>query len=215
MANIKRVLCLVLTLVLIISLTPSVFADNTSSTDEYLQFIETACDVFPEYADRIYSTPSSADLATCSLPQIVESVSRTSANGDILTYIEYSDGVVVLSSANVLNTNSYHNVINSTTTDYYLSFKVTANVSYEVLTISNICYRLSNGKSSILSRGTGTRSSGGPVHYASEYRQSEGHLTNACTGFTCDLARNDGYPPIEVTFMFYVTGNRWWTNAGY
>lgn len=215
MTKIRKVLCMVLTLVLIISLTPSVFADNTSNTDEYLQFIETACEVFPDYADKIHSKPSSESLVTFSLPQVVKSISRTSANGDILTYTEYSDGIVLLSSANVSYTDGYLNVINSTTTDYYLSFKVTANVSDEVLTVSNICYRLSNGKSSILSRGSGTRSSGGLVHYASEYRQSEGYLTNACTGFTCDLARNDGYLPIEVTFMFYVTGNRWWTNARY
>ena len=94
-------------------------------------------------------------------------------------------------------------------------FKVTANVSDDILTITNLKYRNSSGKASILSRGSAQHSKGTRIFYASEYRQAEGYLTNACTGFSCDFSRKDGSLPIELTFMFYVAGNRWWTNAKY
>lgn len=211
----KKVFGIVLSVILIVTLIPSVFADGSNVIDDRSQLISTACDIFPEFSEQILMTSLPNKIATFSQPEVVRSLCRTTEDGDILTYTEYSNGVVLLSSGSVLNTGCTPVVIDSNTTDYTLSFKVTANVSDDILTITNLKYRNSSGKASILSRGSAQHSKGTRIFYASEYRQAEGYLTNACTGFSCDFSRKDGSLPIELTFMFYVAGNRWWTNAKY
>lgn len=58
-----------------------------------------ACEVFPEYADRItteYHSSNSRSART-----LVREISRESDNGSIFTYTEYSDGLVLLTESEV------------------------------------------------------------------------------------------------------------------
>jgi len=215
MKKIRNVTCLLLFVILLLSLSLTAFAESESTLDEHEQMIHTACDVFPEYANKIRNTSPLSKYSTSSKPEITRIVTRETAGGELLTYTEYSDGVVLLSSANVSPTGSSYKVIDSNTTDYWRSFRVTSNISYQVLTVSNIHYRVSSGIASIIERGDGDSDCGVNVFLSSEYRQQEGPLSNACTGFTCDWTRIDGGLPYELKFMFYAAGNRWWTSARY
>ena len=216
MKKIRNVTCLLLFVILLLSLSLTAFAESEPTLDEHAQMIHTACDVFPEYADKIRNTPPISEYRTFSKPEIARIVARETADGELLTYSEYSDGIVLLSSADVSPTGSSYKVIDSNTTDYWRSFRVTSNISYQVLTVSNIHYRVSSGIASIIDRGEANTDCGVThLFYSVEYRQQEEPLSNACTGFTCNWTRIDPGHPYELTFMFYATGYRWWTSARY
>ena len=97
----KRILALFLAIALLVS-TFSIYASATETADfEDDPRLELACEVFPEYADKIrcncddtsmLSRINTADNAR----ELVVSETRATSDNEYITYTEYSDGVIFL-----------------------------------------------------------------------------------------------------------------------
>lgn len=159
----KRLFALVLSLILVISMMP-VDAVATESNSERDELIALACEVFPEYANKISTTITVVNSHSRSVDsrEIVASESRSASNGDIITYTEYSDGLILLSDTEFYSQITYNDRqtgANATVVD--ISIRATCNLTNKAVTINNIIYTLNgSGYDSINAAGTASTVSG-------------------------------------------------------
>ena len=92
---------------------PSVVFAAEDSTSECEEFIDLACEIFPEYSDKIRGDSQYSNTNTRSSVhvELIESVSRAVSENEYITYAEYSNGAILL-------------------TDYSYSYYTTQNESY-------------------------------------------------------------------------------------
>lgn len=122
----------------------------------YEEFTESACSVFPEYADNIveYKGEATEELFS-EKPTIV--VSRMVNENEVWTYQEYSTRAAVVSYYKMWGvTNTSYG---AGYTDYTGTLTVTCNMSNDIFQRCNFKYRISSGYDSIISGGTATGSS--------------------------------------------------------
>ena len=121
----KKLISVCLALVLLLTTIPfSAFAvDETAS--ESAEIVALACEVFPEYADRINNTPHHSAMARTVEPKtIIADETRFAGDSSYLNYKEYSDGTILLTQVRNndgddfkydLTTNSYSTGAGATT----------------------------------------------------------------------------------------------------
>lgn len=92
----RKLLSVLLAVIMLLSLSVPALASETSS--DRAELIELACDVFPEYEDKILSSNSSASTysRTQAEPVLIVNESRAVSESETLLYTEYSDGTVLL-----------------------------------------------------------------------------------------------------------------------
>ena len=97
----KRLITLILCICLIgVSIPFSVSANEADTERDRL--VATACEVFPEYASKITHSPENFKnrARNSEARELVHNETRKVSDNQFMTYSEYSDGVVLLSSSN-------------------------------------------------------------------------------------------------------------------
>lgn len=99
----KRFISVVLTCILILTMLPiGTFAAETK--DDSKKVVDAmffrACEVFPEYADKLSGNPktSRSTTAEAGTPEVVVTLSRWISENESMTYTEYSNGIILLST---------------------------------------------------------------------------------------------------------------------
>lgn len=167
----KKLISVCLALVMLLTAFPvnAFAAENTDS--EYDQLMELACEVFPEYADRINNTPNRSTTARSVEPKtVVADETRFVGDSSYLNYKEYSDGTILLTQVRNndgddfkydLTTNSYSTGAGATTANITVKAYYAGGNTSSYFKLSNMIYTtVSNGYDTINSTGTASTTSG-------------------------------------------------------
>lgn len=95
----KKVISLCLALFILFATMPVVHATD-SSVNTHEELINLACEVYPEYANKIRNQKilPSSHARSSEPPELIYSDSRDTSNGGTLLYSEYSNGVILLTN---------------------------------------------------------------------------------------------------------------------
>lgn len=145
----KRMLAMVVSVTLIIFLMPAnAFAGTHCFCEEgvptYEEVKEYAAQIFPEYADRIFSAPTPDNMENPEevLNEIVLRESRKLSVSEDITYIEYASGIVNLFYQKTVHTNS--SIPGNNYISYNVSVVGTCSICTEGITIANLQYAVYN-----------------------------------------------------------------------
>lgn len=154
----KKFLSIFLALVMLLAVMPvSTYADEAKTERDIL--LEKACAAFPEYASKIAA--DNAPIATYSAPQertVVFSETRELSGKELISYTEYSDGLLLLADVVPKRSVTY----NSTTTTgartkVDITVKATCSGVNSYFKASNVKYTIEQyGTDCITSVGTPT-----------------------------------------------------------
>ena len=138
----KKIMSLLLVFVMVLVIAP-VPAHAASSTEKDIrsEVLETACDVFPEYADKIMAqAPMTANARSASTTRdLVVSESRTASDNRVIVYSEYSDGLVLLADYGYRYTTTFNdNTIDGNKTYVDLTVRAFANYFYGYFEMRNV-----------------------------------------------------------------------------
>lgn len=137
----KKLVSLILSIMLIIAI-PIYAAAEETDTITRDELIELACSVFPEYASNIRSEHQLAtqnNSRSFAQTELVNEVTRSISDTHTLTYSEYSNGAVYLTSAEIdpWYIPDYNYSDNSTTMIYIGHIIVTCNFNEDAIVIIN------------------------------------------------------------------------------
>ena len=165
----KRTFSVIMLMIHLLSML-SVAAYADSGNDVQNEVIALACEVFPEYANKILAPAVDISIYGRSMNQrtLVVSETRSVSDNEYITYSEYSDGVVLLTDyefEHTETTNDYDSNPMTTTVDMDIKATCT-NVSGYFL-LEGVRYMLINGSyDTILDVGTPTYSGKCTLHTA-------------------------------------------------
>lgn len=109
------------------------------------EIISAACEIFPEYASKIVCQPENLinTMSLSSEKSIVVSESRNYAENRIITYTEYSDGLVVLADSDYSYTQTINNqVVDGNKTHVTLTVRATCNVVSGYFELRNVKFTI-------------------------------------------------------------------------
>lgn len=154
----RRLLSVLLALVMLLTTAPTVFATNEADVQQEL--IDLACEVFPEYTNKILNQrilPSSGMRS--SDMELVCSETRKVSDLQTVLYSEYSNGAILLTDITADPPNvTYVDIVNgSSSTVYTVNIRATCTGGYGSFTANNIKFSLiSSAYDRIDSKGTHT-----------------------------------------------------------
>lgn len=170
----KKMLCMFVVFVMLMSCLPvTVSASSSDKTDLSVsreEAVEIACEVFPEYADKITTEFSRSRRAvyTDTPRELVREITRNVSENAVMTYAEYSDGMILLSLTN--DDFPYSEATNSLVIDgsiTHIDITVRAYCSYVsgTFTLSGVKFDISaNGYDRFTNTGTANVSGNVFVH---------------------------------------------------
>lgn len=208
----KKLVCLFLVCVLLSAIPMNVFATEEIFTKA--SHTAKACEVFPEFADKISGSFSSRTRSSTSAPEVVYSECRQVSDVHTMTYIEFDDGSAAVAS---LLSDPYKtiNITNSSTGAGATSFTATLYCSHsesdDELYVRNVRFTtISNSFDCINSAGS-TSGSTANVLTAGIYRQYETNADPAEARYGADFSR-DGTVPLEISLKLRVKNNTYWVD---
>lgn len=142
----KRIMSLLLVFVMVLVIAPvPAHAASSTENDVQAEMLETACDVFPEYADKIMAqVPMTANARSASTTRdLVVSESRNVSDDRVIVYSEYSDGLVLLADYDY----RYQTITNSqdidgSTTYVDIDIRATSNYFYGYFELQNVQFTI-------------------------------------------------------------------------
>lgn len=155
----KRIMSLLLVFVMVLVIAPvPAHASSSAENDVQAEMLETACDVFPEYADKIMArAPTTVNARSASTTRdLVVTESRNVTDSRVIVYSEYSDGLVLLADYGY----EYETITNSQDIDgsrtyVDIDIRATSNYFYGYFELQNVQFTIyGRGYERITSAGT-------------------------------------------------------------
>lgn len=134
----RRLLAIILTLAMLLSTAPAVFAANES--DVHQELVDLACEIFPEYENKIlYQKVVPPSVMRSSEVTLVHSESRSVSDSQTLQYSEYSNGLILLTDAAKGETEvTYIDITGNTKTTYTMDITATCSQTQGAFVWNNI-----------------------------------------------------------------------------
>lgn len=152
----RRLVSILIAIVMLFSSVPVAFATNV--IDDQQELIDLACEIFPEYANKIlYQKALPPSVMRISDVELVHSESRNVSNSKTLLYSEYSNGIILLTETeNEPAEVKYVDITSgSSSTVYTINIKATCTDAYGTFNAENIKFTLiSSAYDRIDSKGT-------------------------------------------------------------
>ncbi len=172
----RKRLSLILATILLLTMVPysTLAVEDTSGRDELLAL---GCEVFPEYTDKIMSpnvTLSLGRSSTSNTREVVKSEVRAVSETENLTYTEYSDGLVLLTSVEFpVTVTTIDSETSSFSSNYTITIKATCSEASGYFQLSNVKYSIIRSAYDTITS-EGTKSSSGKC-----WESSDGYYFNA------------------------------------
>ncbi|MBQ3192453.1 MAG: hypothetical protein IJB59_02655 [Oscillospiraceae bacterium] len=147
----KKLLSAILAMIMLLTMLPIGTSAAETGNSERDELIALACEVFPEYAEKIHGdglSTSGNTSRTISAPELIKEETRCISDSNKITYSEFSDGSVYITNSNLnlwyMTDNSVSD--NSTTTVYTGHIAITCNFNGDAyICIKNLKFALVNG----------------------------------------------------------------------
>lgn len=204
----KKLLSFTLAFVLMFTMLPfNVLAtENDHLTPE--EHLALACEIFPEYADHILSARFNSQSSRSTNREIIICESKDIEGNNKMTYVEYSDGEVLVASSFAQGSVSIDSVSGSGVALYVVDLLVTVFGSSQQFIVDNVRFTINyNENDFITSAGNWS---------ASTTRQNDGSIIQSQQTSSTSLARiqysaefkmNDNSLPLTPGIDFYVGNN--------
>lgn len=192
----RKLISVVMATLILFTMPLNAFAAEDHSTYTHEELIQLGCDVFPEYADKIlHSNCNGSSISTFSnRKELLFEETRKVSEDVVLTYTEYSNNMVFLTSATYYSNKIDHTMewVSGTLYRYNVGLQATSNSSSDVFLASNITFQESNEThATITSRGELSDSSTSDNEFSS-WRQNETNSLSAYTSYNATFHLNDG-----------------------